>query len=66
MFLPLLSLHDRELCGNSLGMFWGTLWEHFRNFYGNASVNSGNASGTLWELHGNMGLCIPYFTFIEF
>jgi hypothetical protein len=60
--LPLLSLHDRELCGNSLGTFW----ERF----GNAFVNSGNASGTFvgtpWELCGNKGLCIPYFTFIEF
>jgi hypothetical protein len=31
----------------------GTLWERFGELYGNAFVNSGNASGTLWELHEN-------------
>jgi hypothetical protein len=42
---PLLSLHDREFCGNSVGTC--------QELYGNAFVNSGNTSGTLWELHGN-------------
>jgi hypothetical protein len=53
MSLPLLSLHDRELCGNILGTL--------RELYGNAFVNSGNASGTFvgtpWEHFGNsMGI----------
>jgi hypothetical protein len=51
--LPLLSLHDRELCGNVLGNASGTL----RELYGNAFVNSGNALGTFvgtrWEHFGN-------------
>jgi hypothetical protein len=54
--LPLLSLHDRELCGNSLGNSMGTLRELYGNAFvnsGNAFVNSGNTSGTLWELHEN-------------
>ena len=31
----------------------GILWDPFGELYGNDFVNSGNASGTLWELHGN-------------
>jgi hypothetical protein len=47
--LPLFSLHDRELCGNSLGTFWGILWERFGNYMGTLLWTL----GTLQELHGN-------------
>jgi hypothetical protein len=67
--LPLFSFHDRELYGNTLG----TLRERFGNSMGMLwwtlgmlQELCGNSMGTLWELCGNKGLCIPYFTFIEF
>jgi hypothetical protein len=44
----------------------GTLQELCRNSIGTLRELCRNSIGTLWELCGNKGLCIPYFTFIEF
>jgi hypothetical protein len=61
------------MIGNSVGTIWerfgnasGTIWERFCELWERFGNFCGNSMGTLWELYGNKGLCIPYFTFIEF
>jgi hypothetical protein len=50
-----------------------TLWKHFENFVGSLWELCGKSLRTLWGLFENKGvvyqskgICIPYFTFIQF